>query len=83
MPGDMTCPRCGTHRLIRRLARIGAPTWRTRIALPLLLQRLLAGERGQKEIVRHTYVCELCANRWSVDELIDTAPSIDAHDDEA
>lgn len=82
MPGVETCPRCGTARLIRRHKRIDATSWRTRVSVRVLLRRFLGGRQGARDILRHLYVCELCAKQWSVDELIDAAQSIDTHDDD-
>ena len=72
---DVTCPRCGSRRLIRREARLQRPTWRSGLPV-LLLLRVLVARKPQPTVRRRTFLCELCALQWCAYDMVEDAPRL-------
>ena len=65
---DARCLRCGSGRLLRRVARLERPTLRDGVSLALWWG--VRRSRGALAVERRVYHCEMCGHRWTVDRLI-------------
>lgn len=64
------CPRCGSVRLIRRVALLRTPRLRDGIPLRLYLR----SRRHQPRAIRRTtFLCQLYGHQWRLDELVENA----------